>query len=133
MWSLLYLPILIGVGYIYYQYQAYLTRNMLKAYWKKFWSKPQVEITLDPGRKFLHIKYTNGVQPYNVVLPYNYRLVQPMSGTRVYLLRSNQPDLEITQQAGCPYITSAEKLGGTGFLICKPDKEPYSTSELPVF
>ena len=63
------------------------------------------------------ITYTWLNQNYCITVPYSRCHVAAMSQFKVELLCENNPPVDITQQSGIPYLTSADKLGGYAIRI----------------
>lgn len=73
---------------------------------------------------------------YIVTLPYSRRQIVPMAQFTVHLLRDNEPPLDITQQPGIPYLTSASDLGGSAIRITNEDTGfsfLYKNSHVPMY
>jgi hypothetical protein len=88
------------------------------------------QMTIENGRARIDYYY-NGVK-YNIHLPYNSRAASRMIDSTVYLEMTDAPDIDITQQPGLPYLTTAQQMGGVRFRVINSDGDAYRI-DTPLF
>lgn len=99
-------------------------------------NKKSAAFNITDTSKSANIIYERMGQQYILFVPYNRRFVSQMNQFKVELLRENNNPVDITQQPGIPYLTSANSLGGTFIRITNEDSElthEYGPDEIPYY
>lgn len=110
----------VGVSSIFcYKYQSRLTAlwRILKSINNSSINRSQCVI----NDKIANIKYNYQNIDYNIYLPYDKNHAISMIEFKVELINKDGTIINITHQAGIPYLVSAEMLGGCNIRIINED------------
>ena len=79
-----------------------------------------LEATLSDDCKMLTIPYKKNNQLYSITVPYSTMNILPMTDFKVVLKKGDSDSIDITQQPGIPYLSSASELGGESIIVTNP-------------
>lgn len=75
------------------------------------------DIEISDTGKALIMTYTHMNETYKLLVPFNRRSVVNMSQYKVYLIKDDKSEIDITQQAGIPYLVDPSDLGCNTIII----------------
>ncbi len=138
-WKIAFFTFLLSIYYyrLIWNFLPLSCRNYLKERFRNSWKKQRSNsiyfllnyLVSSPSlanfdlmnRKVAQIMYERLGQHHSIYVPYSIRKVARLSGHRAFLLKGDK-EMEITQQAGLPYLITATDLEGSAIKIIHAGK-----------